>query len=483
VSSLLKDTSIYTIGRIIPQLTGFILLPLYTKYLSPEEYGIVQSMQVLTAILCIFFSLASERSIFRLFYDYKNETDQKIFIGNILIITTVFSILSFLLLFIFNNVTQKIFDKIDFYPYYAYAILNTLFVSFAFIPNNLLQVKGMALKFTLLSIISFFVGSAFIIYYVAFNNEGASGMLKGQMIGNGIMLVIYIPIILKNALFHFDQKIIKNIIIFSTPMIPALISAWILNMSNRIFIEKFYPEPSRALHEIGVFSLAFKIASISTILLGAIYTAYNPIFYKKANDNDQTSAKRELQKINYIFAQISLFICFGLSFFSRELIGMLLDEKYFNAIPIIPIIILSMFLSQLASFFNLMIYQNKKTSLIMLIILISSLISIFFNIMLIPIWGSIGAAWATVIGVSINLFLVIFYAKKNYYVPFNYLKIGILSIIAITLIVFESILDYNNILISLIIKFSIVSIVLFFIIIKNKKSILKYLVNNYTSNT
>ncbi|GAB4284877.1 MAG: hypothetical protein Kow0068_10060 [Marinilabiliales bacterium] len=74
----LKNTSLYTIGNIIPQIANFFLLPLYTNYLSPADYGIVQSMQVLSAILIVFFTLAIDRAVYRLYFDFKTENEKKL---------------------------------------------------------------------------------------------------------------------------------------------------------------------------------------------------------------------------------------------------------------------------------------------------------------------------------------------------------------------------------------------------------------------
>ena len=86
---LLKNTIIYSLGRILPQAVNFILLPIYSEYLSPTQYGIIESMVVFSTILTVIFSFATERSMFRIYYDYKKEDDKKKFIGNTTILITI----------------------------------------------------------------------------------------------------------------------------------------------------------------------------------------------------------------------------------------------------------------------------------------------------------------------------------------------------------------------------------------------------------
>ena len=120
-SKIIKNTSLYTLGNILPQAAGFILLPIYTRYLTPADYGIVSSMQVLSTILAVFFTLAIDRSIFRLYFDYKIEKAKRDYLGTITISLFFISISVLLLLFIFRGIVGQIFKSIELYPCYFYA--------------------------------------------------------------------------------------------------------------------------------------------------------------------------------------------------------------------------------------------------------------------------------------------------------------------------------------------------------------------------
>lgn len=141
----------------MPQAAGFILLPLYSEYLSLEQYGIVESMLVLSAVLSIIFSMATERSLFRLYYDYKNNEEKKRLVGNITLLIITSGIILLLLVFTCQNIVTKIYSEIDFYPYFVYAILMAYFASFSFIPQTLFQVQEKAMSFSIISILAFFL--------------------------------------------------------------------------------------------------------------------------------------------------------------------------------------------------------------------------------------------------------------------------------------------------------------------------------------
>ncbi len=426
---LIKNTGIYVIGRMLPQAAGLILLPVYTNYLSPQQYGIVESMLVLNAFLSILFSMATERSLFRLYYDYKTIEAKKKLVGNITILILISGILLLGSVFLLREYISKIYSNIDFYPYFVYSIVTAYGLSFAFIPQTLLQVQEKAMKFALMTILAFSLEVICILFFVIVEKQEAEGLLKGKMIATMLMLPIYIYIIKKNSIFSFNQDYIKSILTFSLPMLLVLLTSWVNNMSNRIFIEQFFN-----LTEVGLFSIAFKITSVVSIFLGALFTAYNPMFYRLANDTNQSQAKAKIVELHNLLAIVVLLAGFLLVFFAKEIIILLLDEKYQESVNYIPILTLSVILVQLTGFHNLMIYQNKKSNIIMIIALIGSIFSITLNFIFIPSFGAYGAAWVAVVTSTIILLITIYASKQHYYIQINYKNVILFMIIGSLLI-------------------------------------------------
>jgi hypothetical protein len=186
MSKLLKNTAYYTIGNFTSKAVNFLLLPLYTSYLTPDEYGIVNSMQVFSNILLIFFTLGLERAIYRLYHDFKTEKGQKDFLGTVSISIAVISLLVGGILFLLNSPIGKIYKSIEFHPYYTYAILTALFMTYDLVPKISFQVKEQANKFLILSLVILAFRIMPVIWQVVYLEAGAAGMLKGAMIGNAV---------------------------------------------------------------------------------------------------------------------------------------------------------------------------------------------------------------------------------------------------------------------------------------------------------
>jgi len=453
MSKIIKNTSLYTIGNIIPQAAGFFLLPIYTRYLAPADYGIVSSMQVLNTILAVVFTLAVERSVYRLYWDYKTEKEKKDYLGSIVVALGGIATIVLALLFLFKGLVGLIYKSIPFYPFYVYAIITAYFTAFERVPKIYLQLRQKAGSFVILSIIQFFVNTGFVLWFIVGLKAGATGMLQGQMIGHGIMLPIFLFMAFKIISFTVKPSILRESLKFSLPMIPGLLSAWVLNLSDRIFIERYF-----SLADVGIYSLGYKIAGLVLILSGAFNLAYSPFFYKLANSNDQLAARKQLFSYNNTFVMVILLICFLISLFSKEAIVILLDARYADAYKIVPIIALAYFVSQAGGLMNRSIYQEKKTVAIMLISIFSAVLNIGLNFLLVPILGAYGAAYATVLSFTGWFIVEYWYAKRCYFIPYQWKQI-LVFLVFLTIIFF---LTFNldvNIYYSLLIKTSMVFII------------------------
>lgn len=461
--SLLKHTLLYSIGRILPQFVGFLLLPIYTSVLTTKEYGIVESLYILTMVLTIFFSLASERSMFRLYYDYKTKLDKQVFIGNLSLIVIVASFCLLGLTFVFSNQVSLIFKDIPFNPFFIYAILTSFLMAFSFIPQTLYQVEKQPIKFLLLSIGTFLTSTIFILYFILYHDQGAIGLVKGRFYGFLCVFPVNLFIIYKASSFKINKKVIRNILSFSIPMIPILLTAWVLNMSNRIFIEQYF-----SLSEVGVFSLAFRIASIVSIVLGGLFTAFNPVFYSLSNDQiNAIESRKKLYNLCKIISFTVLFTCFSVCLVSKEIISLFFDKTYAQAISLIPLIIVSIFFVNISGLFNLMIYQEKKPKTIMYISIVGAFVSILLNFLLVPLYSMLGAAFASIITALIILVGKYVYARKAYYISLPIRSMFVYFVLGLIIVFFDMKINYN-LYYSLFFKCIILSLMIILFYVKNK---------------
>ena len=419
-SKLLIDSIIYTIGAIIPQAVGFILMPVITKYLPPDEYGIVSSMNAFAGILIVFLTLVLEGSIFRLYYDYKTLEEKMRFLSTISISLFTISTSIVVLLLILHNYVSLIFKSIPFSPYYLFTILAAYFSVFGFVPLTYYRVIEQARTYFLLSIGLFFLETFLTLCFVVGFKWGAAGRLGAHMVANLSFALLYVYLLRKiiTMRLNFDFQILKDALHYSLPLVPTSLSGWILNFSDRIFIERYF-----TLADVGIYSLGYQIGMVVMIITGGIHTAYTPFFYKLANTRDQKSAKEQLYRTNTVYILAVCLMCFLISLFSKEVVSLMAHHSYLEAYKIVPLIALAYLFNQVTGILNLYIGQEKRTKALMYLTLCGAGINILLNFLLVPKYRAYGAAYATIISFAIVFLAKYLYSKRCYFIPWAWDKI------------------------------------------------------------
>lgn len=411
---LAKNSLLYSIGTLLPQVAAFVLLPIYLNYLSPSDYGILNSVQVISSILAIVYTLSIDKAIYRLYFDYKTEKSKKDFLGTIFIAVTVSVGFVTLILFIFPEILGSIYKNITFYPYMSLSVIASSLSTFAIVPRSVYFVQEKANKYILMSLSEFFLRNTFIFFFLVYLSKGVEGYLYGQILGSAILVPIFLYITSKQINFTFVKSYIISSLKYSIPMLPAFVSVWVISVIDRLFIERYFNTA-----DVGIYSLGYKIAMLVSVVSGAFYKAYNPYYFKMATTGVREMVLIQLKKTNTIFVLLVIVTSSMIALFSKEVVYLFFDLEYHETYKIIAIVSLAFAISSFGGIFNLAIYQEKKTIFLMYINIAAAFVNIGFNFLFISKYGVIGAAWATVITYFIVVLMSYYYAKKCFYASFN----------------------------------------------------------------
>lgn len=466
-AKLFKNSFLYTLGTLFPTLSGFLLLPLYTSYLSPADYGVLSAVQVVNSVLVLVFTLAIDKAIYRMYFDYKTEKDKKDYLGTIFFgLCVVVTVLTFLL-FGIPDILGSIYKDIAFYPYMFISLITSALTTLNVIPKANYFVKEKAGNFIMIAILEFIIKNAFIIVFVVYLEQGVIGYLEGQLYGTVLVIPLLLYLTFKNINLTFVTKWFYNSLRFSLPMLPMLISAWVMNASDRIFIERYYTA-----HDVGIYSLGYKIAMLVSIFASAFYKAYNPFYFKTAANEIRENALAILKKTNSIYLLILIIGSALIALFAREAISIFFDERYYEAYKIVGIVSLSFAVGAASGIFNLAIYQEKKTVFLMIVNLLSAGVNIGLNFLLVPTMGAMGAAWATLITYIVLLVISFYYGKNCFYASFYKEMVYLVFIVLLIIGIFFYYIEFELIT-SIAIKILVFVAISYFIWSKYKNTIIQ----------
>lgn len=415
---LLKNTAIVTIGKICTQLITFLLLPLYTYVLSTEEYGIVDLLNTLVSLFIPIVTLQIEQGVFRYLIDCREdkEKEKKVITTSILFMVAQ----TILYLVIFACASQFIHNN---YKYFL--AVNLVANVFA---NILLQVsRGMGdnTKYAIGSFLSGAVTVVLNVVFIVVFKWGAYGMLAATLIGNlmcAIYLIITKKIYQKVSIKLFDKALLKEILKYSIPLVPNMISWWVVNASDRMIVTAVLGVATN-----GIYSAANKFSSVLMTLNSVI----NMTWTESASLNIETEDRDEFfSKIFNVILRIFGALCIGVVAYMPFVFPILINEKFGDAYYQIPILIIATIFNILVSFLGAIYVAKKLTKEIAKTSIFAGIINIVLDITLINFIGLYAASVSTAVA-YFSMFMYRYIDSKKY-VNLHISKKFVISLIAIS---------------------------------------------------
>lgn len=410
----LNNSIYYTIGAVVKASASFLLLPVFTNKLGAEQYGILSLLQTFSTILATVMTLAVERSLYRLFYDYQTEEEQRCFLSTVFWLICLNSVIVIILTILMGGIIVQYIGDVDVYAVFSPVVIYTFFsalINFSQIIMQVEQKGGQYLKVSLLILIIYNVVALLLVFFY-------STTVKSLVYASFVTYLVVTPIayykIKEKIHLEFDKKIILSIFKFSSPLLLMIIFSWVLHFSDRLFIAKLVNY-----EYAGIYSLAAKIVSIITLFAEAVFQAYGPYFYRIANTMDTREAKAILKESNSIITLIICLLGILIVLFSNTVLNLLFSDEYAPALVFIYLLAISMVFTQQSGLLNLMIYQNKKTLGISLITIAAGVLSVVFNYWFIPVYGAVMAGITNLVVGILMITLTFLLARRNYYISVN----------------------------------------------------------------
>ncbi|MFT4414715.1 oligosaccharide flippase family protein [Fredinandcohnia humi] len=408
---MIKNTIIYTVGAMIPKFLVFLLLPLYTIYLNPDEYAIVTTITAYNSLLIIFYGLGFQSSTVRIFYGVDKKEEQKKLLAQIFLFLIIFSaILSIVLLGLQNILGSIFFNNISFESYYKLLIIFTFFNSFQIIPFIVMRVNEQPRYFLFHNILYSSAYLTFNIIFLVIREEGAYGIVKAIVYANivaAVLLVLYMIKQLK-LLSHIKIDLRKNMeyISFSLPFIFHMLGWSIFSVSDRIIIERY-----DTLYNLGIYSLGSQLVSILMIIINSLNQAVNPRIYK------EYYGKKYLPKnfMNKVVLGSIVFVGV-ISIFLYQLIEPIISivgsSSYQADYSFVKYLLISLIFHSIYIYVATPLFIFKKSILISSITIFSAIINLLLNIILIKAIGFHGVAVATMFSKGLLLVLTYIAARR-----------------------------------------------------------------------
>ena len=437
LKNLASQTAIYGLSSVVGRLLNYLLVPLYTRYFLPEEYGVVTELYAYVAFLVIILTYGIETAFFRFSQKEKNN---RIVYSTSLISLLFSSLLFIILMFVFSeNISSSIGypNNQEYIKWFALIIGLDAISSISFAK---LRALNKATRFALIRLVNIFVNIGLNLFFIIYCPYAIENNLQSLNFVNSVyspsVVVAYIFIfylfasvitILRllpeviTSVWVFERNLWKKLMIYASPLLIAGLAGMTNETIDRILLKYLLPESSNISREIGLYGAFYKLSIIMILFIQTFRFAAEPFYFSQEREHNSRKIYADVMKYfiivtSFIFLIVTTFYDFFINF---------LGSKYHDERGFLVVSILLFANFFLGIYYNLSIWYKltEKTKYGAYIAIFGASITIILNFLLIPILGFVGSALAT-LACYFFMVLVSFYLSNKYFpIPYNYYRI------------------------------------------------------------
>jgi O-antigen/teichoic acid export membrane protein len=428
IRRLIADSAVYGGAALLSQCIGLLLFPFLAHRFSPSEYGIIDILSLAVIITGLTVALEVNQGLARYFID-ASESERKDYASTALLFTigayTAFAVISLPLA---GPITHVLLARgVD--PWITRVAIVWIWVAgIVYLAQDQLRWRMLPRAYALVAVTTATVATSSTAVLVFGFGVGVIGAIVGQLLGALAAALVLVRFSRGAYVLRFDRHKLRVMLAFSLPLVPSSIGVFLNSFADRLVLQH-----TRTLADVGVYGVAFRIASIVTLLLAGFQGAATPLILARRND---PSTPGELERIFRLFSAIALTVFLVVSIFADVEVHVLASASYAQAATIVPYLFMS------ALLFGVYIFAPgltiaKRTRTLALVGVSSGLLNLGLALWLVPPLGIRGAGLATVASSAWFFLWTIHFSQRHYPVGHDWARIGAALAIAVALLVLE----------------------------------------------
>ena len=418
IRELSKHSAIYGLGDVAIQVVSFLLLRVYVLYLSRTDYGILALLGSVEAVAKLFFRWGLDGSFMRFWYDCEDDrTRQRLASTIFFFLLAVNGLLLAVSVLCAPLLSSRLLGDDRYTLALQLVLLNTFAIGFTFIPFHVLRIEQRAREF---SALSFGRSAATLIVRVVLLiglGLGVMGIVIADVLVTTVMIVVmarwFAPLIRP----VFSRELLREALAFGLPRVPHGFALQVMSVGDR-FVLKALHTP---LDLIGVYSIGVTFGLIPKIALGAFEYAWAPFYY--ATSREPGAPKIFSGITTYGIAVLALMTA-GLSAIARDLLRVVTHGQYAEAYPVVMWTAVGVFFYGVYLLTSIGLNITKNTRYYPVSTAIGAAVNIGLNVLLIPRYGILGAAWANGATYGVQAAIALGMSQRFYPIRYEYGRIA-----------------------------------------------------------
>jgi O-antigen/teichoic acid export membrane protein len=395
IRAAVRHSAVYSLGNVLAKAIGFLLLPLYTHYLSPDDYGVLEILDLTMSLVGMFTNMGMAASVLRYYHNAPSEKEKRRVIstafwfvtatGAVLLVAAAAAARPVTTLLFHSGVPSRCF-LLSFASFTLGYIIN--------VPSTFAQAKEKSGVLVMADTVCLGSLLGLNVFFVVFLKIGLVGILLSPLITGALRLLVFGVWTARNNGLGFDRTRLREMLRFGAPLVLSNLAMFTLNFSDRFFLKHF-----GSLGQVGVYSVAYKFGfMLNFAIIQPFYLMWQARMYIIDKREDRGEV---FQRIFIFYSALLTFAGLCLAVLTPEIVRLMLDVRFAASAAVIPVIALAYVAYGAGYFFQAGLLMSGRTRAIGILSAVAAAANLGLNYWLVPRFGMEGAAWATVLGILI----------------------------------------------------------------------------------
>jgi O-antigen/teichoic acid export membrane protein len=423
--SLLSDAAVYGISSLLSQLIGFLLLPVYTRFLTPDDFGVIGMLSIVTLLFSPLANLGMTNAIFRRFSLEKDENARSQVLTTGLCSVAISSLSLLTVLFVFaEEIARLTVGNADATSLVRLSLLSAAAATIGVVPLSILRAQRRVKTTAAVNILKLLISVGCTIWLVVVLDQGVWGVVVGTLVGEVTMAVVQIAMTLRTFRSGANLATWKRMATYGLPFVPHHVQAVALGLFGQYMVREML-----GLAETGLYLVAARFALPVSFVVNAVqnsWTAYK--FQIHAEDKDAKSFFAST--FTYYMAGLS-YLWVGVSLWGPELLKLMTAPNFHQAsglvwaLTLIPVAQGILYMSGTGGELNDNTRHYPLVSLAGLATVVAGAFALIRDM------GALGAALATALGWFVMAVVMYFFSQRRYAIEYDWPTIGCFAVFAV----------------------------------------------------
>ena len=432
IHTAVRHSAVYGLGNILTKVLGFLMLPFYTHYLNPADYGVLEILDLSMSLLGMFLNMGMTAAVLRIYGGAKSDEERNKTVSTAFWFVTGTGIVALLSgLALVHPVSAMLFGPAVPSKYLLLAFSAFILGYVGNLPRTYLRALEASGTVVLLDTLGILLLLTLNVFFIAVLKVGLMGILLSSLIVAGLSLVVLSAWALYKVGLGFSSSLLKQMLAFGLPLVFSNMSLFALNFSDRFFLQHL-----QSLDAVGVYAVGYKFGYMLNYML------VQPFLVMWQSRMFVIHARPDHGKIFgqffMLYSVLLIYAGLGLAVLSPEIVRLMVVNPSFAASrEVIPVVSLAYIFYGLSFYAQVGMFVTNRTKLIGIVGTICAVLNLALNYFLILRFGMLGAAWATMLSFLALAVGTYWLSNRVYPLPLAVGRVGITLMLAVMFYLFS----------------------------------------------